>query len=197
MRPRRLIVAAIAAGALLVGLAAVFWFVFVPNWRPPLADGERYGVDVSAHQGEIEWEQVAEDGIQFAYTKATEGQGWIDERFTANWDGAETAGLDRGAYHFFTLCAAGDEQARNFLRVAPPDDDAMPPVIDLELTGNCAAGHQQTKSRSTSRRSSGWSRRSGAGTCCSTSDRTGRSCTPSVEAGPAALGGPLPATTHR
>jgi lysozyme len=139
MRRRRLIVAAIAAGALLVGLAAVFWFVFVPNWRPPLADGERYSVDVSAHQGEIEWEQVAEDGIQFAYIKATEGQGWIDERFTANWDGAETAGLDRGAYHFFTLCAAGDEQARNFLRVAPPDDDALPPVIDLELTGNCAA----------------------------------------------------------
>ena len=139
MRRRRLIVAAIAAGALLVGLAAVFWFVFVPNWRPPLADGERYGVDVSAHQGEIEWEQVAEDGIQFAYIKATEGQGWIDERFTANWDGAGTAGLDRGANHFFTLCAAGDEQARNFLRVAPPDDDALPPVIDLELTGNCAA----------------------------------------------------------
>jgi lysozyme len=53
-----------ATGALMVGLAAVFWFVFVPNWRPPLADGERYGVDVSAHQDEIEWEQVAEDGIQ-------------------------------------------------------------------------------------------------------------------------------------
>ena len=76
MRRRRPIVVAIAAGIVVAGLAAVFWFVFVPNWRPPLADGERYGVDVSAHQGEIEWKQVAEDGIQFAYIKATEGQGW-------------------------------------------------------------------------------------------------------------------------
>ena len=136
MRRRRLIVVAIAAGALMVGLAAVFWFVLVPNWRPPLEDGERYGIDVSAHQGEIEWEQVAEDGIKFAYIKATEGQGWVDEWFAENWAGAARVGIDRGVYHFFTLCAAGDEQARNFLRVAPPDDDALPPAIDLELTGS-------------------------------------------------------------
>jgi hypothetical protein len=38
-----------------VVLAGLFWFVFVPNWRPPLRDGERYGVDVSVHQGEIDW----------------------------------------------------------------------------------------------------------------------------------------------
>lgn len=137
-RWRRVIMAGGAAVVVLAGLAAVFWFVFVPNWRPGLEDGERYGVDVSVHQGRIDWVRVAADGIEFAYIKATEGQGWVDEWFDENWEGAAEAGIDRGVYHFFTLCAPGEAQARNFLRVAPPDDDALPPVIDLELTGNCS-----------------------------------------------------------
>jgi lysozyme len=153
MRRRRRTIAIIAAaGTVLTGVGAAFWFAFVPNWRPSLADGERYGVDVSAHQGEIDWARVADDGIEFAYIKATEGQGWKDAWFDANWEGAARVGIDRGVYHFFTLCAPGDEQARNFLRVAPPDDQALPPVIDLELTGNCSerppaeevAGHVTT-----------------------------------------------------
>ncbi|MEX0754870.1 MAG: GH25 family lysozyme [Actinomycetota bacterium] len=52
---------------------------------------------------------------------------------------AAAAGLERGAYHFFTLCTPGTEQARNFLRVVPEDPAALPPAIDLEFAGNCAA----------------------------------------------------------
>lgn len=131
----------IRVGALLVllaVLAAGFWWVFVPHWRPPLHEGERYGVDVSSHQGEIDWRAVAADEIEVAYIKATEGGDFVDERFTANWEGAGDAGLDRGAYHFFTLCRPGDEQAANFLAVAPPDPSALPPAVDLELAGNCS-----------------------------------------------------------
>jgi hypothetical protein len=91
--------------ALLIGaFAAAWWFLWVPNWRPRLNDGERYGVDVSAHQGSIDWGRVSHDGITFAYMKATEGGDFVDERFEETWNGAAAAGLDRGAYHFFTLC---------------------------------------------------------------------------------------------
>lgn len=117
--------------------AAVWWFWWVPQWRPPLRDGERYGIDVSAHQGRIDWTAVAADGIEFAYVKATEGGDFADARFDANWTGAAEAGLDRGAYHFFTLCTPGAAQARHFLAVAPPDPAALPPAVDLELAGNC------------------------------------------------------------
>ncbi|HYN37450.1 MAG TPA: GH25 family lysozyme [Actinomycetota bacterium] len=110
----------------------------MPNWRPPLRDGERYGVDVSAHQGSIDWRRVADDGIEFAYIKATDGGDFVDERFTANWTAAGLAGVERGAYHFFTLCTAGTTQARNFLRVAPPTAQALAPAVDLELAGNCS-----------------------------------------------------------
>jgi lysozyme len=118
---------------------SLFWFVFVPNWRPPLREGERYGVDVSAHQGEIDWRRVAADEIRFAYIKASEGGSFTDSRFRANWAAASAAGLDRGAYHFFTLCRSGDEQARHFLAVAPPDPRALRPAVDLELSGNCSS----------------------------------------------------------
>lgn len=66
------------------------------------------------------------------------GCDWVDDRFQANWRGAGDAGLDRGAYHYFTLCTSGSAPARNFLAVTPPDPAALPPAVDLELAGNCS-----------------------------------------------------------
>jgi lysozyme len=112
--------------------AALGWFVVVPRYRPPLQAGEQYGIDVSNHQGAIDWPAVAGDDISAAYIKATEGQTFVDERFAENWAGAASAGVRRGAYHFFSLCSPGAAQAANFLRVVPKDADALPPALDLE-----------------------------------------------------------------
>jgi len=68
--------------------------------------------------------------------KATEGGDFSDDRFEDNWATAGDAGLDRGAYHFFTLCTPGDEQAAHFLSQLPEDAE-LPPAVDLELAGNC------------------------------------------------------------
>lgn len=100
--------------------------------------GESYAVDVSNHQGPIDWRRVAADDIDLAYIKSTEGKAWVDARFEENWRESGRVGLRRGAYHFFTLCSPGAEQAENFLRTAPPEDSALPPAVDLELRGNCA-----------------------------------------------------------
>jgi lysozyme len=127
------------AVVLFTGAIALWWFLWVPNWRPSLNEGERYGIDVSHHQGVIDWERVARDGITFAYIKATEGGDFTDARFDENWRGAQEAGMDRGAYHYFTLCTPGADQARHFLDVAPPESDALAPAVDLELAGNCSA----------------------------------------------------------
>ena len=124
--------------AALAVIGAALWLLWVPNWRPPLSAGERYGIDVSAHQGLIDWERVAADDIEFAYVKATEGADFVDDRFDTNWSGAGAAGIERGAYHFFTLCAPPVEQARNFLATVRPDSAALPPAVDLELAGNCS-----------------------------------------------------------
>lgn len=133
---RRVSVAVLwVAGAAAVG--AALWYVALPNWRPPLAEDEVYGIDVSHHQGHIDWDAVSGDGIEFAYIKASEGGDFADSRFDENWSRARAAGIRTGAYHFFTLCRPGDEQARWFLSRVEPDQDALPPAVDLELLGNC------------------------------------------------------------
>jgi lysozyme len=134
---RRLAVAAAVVAALGIG-AAAGRYVWLPRYRPALRPGEAYGIDVSHHQGTIAWDRVARDGIKVVYVKATEGGDGVDERFADNWRGAQAAGLTVGAYHFFTLCVPGAEQAANFLRTVPVGPQ-LTPALDLELAGNCRA----------------------------------------------------------
>ena len=105
-------------------------------------DPERFpviGIDVSHHQGAIDWQQVAASGVAFAFIKASEGRDFRDRRFAENWEEARRAGVPRGAYHFFTFCSPGEAQARHFLDVVAPQDDALPPAADVEFVGNCTS----------------------------------------------------------
>lgn len=111
---------------------------FLRHHRPSLAVGQRYGIDVSHHQDTIRWQEVATDGIEFAYIKATEGGDWVDPQFIINWHGAKAAGLDVSAYHFFTECRSGKEQAANFLANVPLAEVDLPLAIDLEFAGACS-----------------------------------------------------------
>ncbi len=136
---RRMVVAAVVSTAAVLAIVGTgFWFVWMPGYRPALEHGERFGIDVSSHQGSIDWQRVARDGIDFVYIKASEGGDAADARFRANWDGATSAGIEPGAYHFFTLCRSGADQAANFLESVPADRHALAPAVDLEFDGNCS-----------------------------------------------------------
>ncbi len=91
-----------------------------------------HGVDVSRWQGNIDWAKLRTQGANFAYIKATDGGDHLDPMFRKNWNGAEQAGLKRGAYHFFYWCRSGAEQAKWFIRNVPKSANALPPVIDVE-----------------------------------------------------------------
>lgn len=97
-----------------------------------------HGIDVSHHQGAIDWPSVPKDRAAFVYIKSTEGGDWKDTKFQENWDGARGAGIQVGAYHFFTLCRDGKTQAQNFIDTVPIETDALPMAIDLEYVGNCS-----------------------------------------------------------
>lgn len=133
--------------AAVLGLAAFALAIFgggslyrsggVETNEPSLEHFPVRGIDVSHHQGPIDWARVAAAGVQFAYLKATEGRDFSDRKFRANWAGAHAAGVSRGAYHFFTFCSPGRAQADHFLRVVPPTSGALIPVVDVEFVGNC------------------------------------------------------------
>src|SRR5262245_15828853 len=86
-----------------VAIALVFGALVAAagGWWTPWAARYIQGVDVSWHQGAIDWRTLAADDVAFAYIKATEGGDHVDERFAFNWREAGAAGLYRGAYHFF------------------------------------------------------------------------------------------------
>lgn len=96
------------------------------------------GVDVSSYQGDIDWEVLSRQGIDFAFIKATEGSGFQDARFAYNWENAGNYGLEIGAYHFFSFDSAGETQADNFINTVPKKEGALPPVVDVEFYGDKA-----------------------------------------------------------
>ncbi len=57
-------------------------------------------IDVSHHQGAINWSLVKSDGVLGAYIKATEGKTGLDEKHDDNAKGAAAAGLPVGFYHY-------------------------------------------------------------------------------------------------
>jgi len=92
------------------------------------------GIDVSHWQGTIDWLRVKASGVQFAYMKSTEGNGWSDSKFAANWAGAKVVGIPRGAYHFWRRAYSGESQAGHFLNTVGAEFDRPPLVVDVEDT---------------------------------------------------------------
>src|ERR1044071_4652605 len=59
------------------------------------------GVDVSYHNGTIDWAKVKAAGNAFTFIRISDGTGFHDPQFAANWAGARAAGVIRGIYQFF------------------------------------------------------------------------------------------------
>jgi GH25 family lysozyme M1 (1,4-beta-N-acetylmuramidase) len=92
------------------------------------------GIDVSFWNAGIDWPKVRATGQRFVFAKATEGDSYADPTFDDNWRGAKTAGLLRGAYHFFRANVDAKKQANKFIDYVKSmnDNGELPPVLDLE-----------------------------------------------------------------
>lgn len=104
-----------------------------------IPDPDKYpvmGVDVSRYQGTIDWQQFAQQDVQFAFIKATEGSSYQDPFFTYNWSASQENGIIAGAYHFFSYESSGATQAQNFIETVGPLEGCLPPVVDLEFYGS-------------------------------------------------------------
>lgn len=111
---------------------------FNRNWRITSIPRDKVileGIDVSNHQGNINWKDIDQGAVNFAYIKATEGTTFIDKSFSKNWEASKEAGILRGAYHFFKAESDGKKQAEHFISVVPKEKNMLPPVIDIEEVG--------------------------------------------------------------
>ncbi|MFQ7454090.1 MAG: GH25 family lysozyme [Flavonifractor plautii] len=86
--------------------------------------------------GEVDWPVLAEQGVDFAFIKATEGSLLQDRRFAANWAGSAAAGVRAGAYHFLSYDSPGETQADNFIAAVPVTEGPCPRWWISSSTGN-------------------------------------------------------------
>ncbi len=112
-------------------------------------DGERQnltGIDVSYHQGDIDWEAVKADGVDFAmlrvgYRGYETGNINVDEKFHEYAQGALDAGLDIGVY-FYSQAVSADEAIKEaeFVLAEISGYEIMYPVVfDWEIVGEMSA----------------------------------------------------------
>ncbi|MCM1291238.1 MAG: hypothetical protein NC201_03610 [Prevotella sp.] len=106
---------------------------------PPYVDPVKYpvrGIDLSSHNGMLSFDGVKQDGYEFVFLKATEGEDFRDSNFRLNYDKASRAGLKIGAYHYFRFDKDGVSQALNLLRAIGTRRLHLGIAIDVESTGN-------------------------------------------------------------
>ena len=112
----------------------------------------QFGIDVSYWQGDIDWQQVKEAGVEFAMIRV----GWrgsekgvldIDEYAQQNYEGARAAGIKVGCYFFSQSISVEEavEEAEYVLSLIDGWQLDMPVVYDWEYisaesrTGNMDA----------------------------------------------------------
>jgi len=103
-----------------------------------------HGIDVSKHQGQIDWKRVSRmriNGIwiSFTFIKATEGITRQDHKFKTNWKLSAQNGLLRGAYHFYYPSRDAGKQADNFIKMVKLTKGDLPPVVDIETNNGQSA----------------------------------------------------------
>ena len=114
-------------------------FTYDGQWVECLSAAAVRGIDVSSHQGQIDWETVAAQGVEFAMIRvgfrgAKEGEINQDSRAHENIQGALDAGLDVGVYFFSQAVSVVEavEEADYVLDFIADYEITMPVVFDWE-----------------------------------------------------------------
>lgn len=134
-----------------VAILAFFYYFFIRpysyRWKPCYGykgygvclpvNFKVHGIDVSHHQGTINWEAVKATEkqkypIRFAFMKATEGGDYKDRRFAENFRQAREVGLIRGAYHFYNPNSEPIRQADFYISQVKLEKGDLAPVLDIE-----------------------------------------------------------------
>lgn len=109
-----------------------------------LRAGGVQGIDVSGHQGNVDWNAQWNAGKRFTWVKATEGTSYTSPSFGQQYNGSYDRGFIRGAYHFaLPNKSSGATQANYFLAHGggwTGDGKTLPGALDIEYNpygSNC------------------------------------------------------------
>lgn len=104
------------------------------------------GIDVSKHQGKIDWHKVKQSGIDFAILRAGYGRydTQKDERFEENYANAKKEGIKLGAYHYSYAKSVEDAiaEAQTLLGWLKGKQFEYPIAFDVEEKAQSDKGKQ-------------------------------------------------------
>lgn len=108
------------------------------------------GIDVSGHQGNVDWNYWWNQGKRFAYVKATEGTGYKNPYFAQQYNGSYNRGFIRGSYHFaLPDRSTGATQADYFVNNGggwSRDGKTLPGALDVEWNPYGSTCYGKTRS---------------------------------------------------
>ena len=104
----------------------------------PSSEPTYAGIDVSGYQGNINYSEVAQAGIEIVYMKSSEGSNYVDSHFERNYTEAKRNGLKVGVYHFLTArsVAQAETQAQFFVSLISGKNIDCKLAMDFESFGN-------------------------------------------------------------
>lgn len=96
------------------------------------------GIDVSAYQGEINFEAVKQENIDVVYIKSSEGRDFVDPYFERNYANAKINGLKVGVYHFVDArnISEAKQEALHFVRTISGKQIDCKLAMDFESFGD-------------------------------------------------------------
>jgi lysozyme len=106
------------------------------------------GIDVSVHNGHIDWTKVKGSGQKFAVARVSDGLHFPDAEFAANWAGIKSVGMVRGVYQYFRPSQDPVAQADLMLsKIGTLGAGDLAPVIDVETADGVSGSHVVTAVR--------------------------------------------------
>lgn len=125
--------------SLLILVTAPMYILIAPVYAfSPSSDTIYEGIDVSGWQGNINYAEVKQSGIEIVYMKASEGKSFIDPYFNQNYENAKANGLKVGFYHYLIARSNEEaiEEARFFVSVISRKEPDCRLAMDFESFGN-------------------------------------------------------------
>lgn len=125
--------------SVLIILAAPMYILITPVYAfSPWGDVIYQGIDVSGWQGNINYAEVKNSGIEIVYMKSSEGRSFVDPYFNQNYTNAKANGLKVGFYHYLIARSNEEaiEEARFFVSVISGKEPDCRLAMDFESFGN-------------------------------------------------------------
>ncbi|HDK7182937.1 TPA: peptidoglycan-binding protein [Clostridium botulinum] len=104
------------------------------------------GIDISMHNGTVNFSTVKSSGCNIVIIKATEGVDYVDPCLNQHYNGAKAQGLNIGFYHFMSEKTSPTQQAIDFWNAIKGKQFNVIPTLDIE-TNNQGRSQKQISDR--------------------------------------------------